>query len=56
MMFDYACGLKEEAALIRQAVDASMDANVRTQDIQVDEVAPCTTSEVGQWIVDYIAK
>ena len=56
MMFDYAFGLKEEAALIRQAVDASMDANVRTQDIQVDEVAPCTTSEVGQWIVDYIAK
>lgn len=56
MMFDYAFGLKAEAALIRQAVDASMAANVRTQDIQVDGEQPYKCSEVGQWIADYIQK
>ncbi|MBP1615616.1 MAG: leuB [Bacteroidetes bacterium] len=54
MMFDYAFNLKEEAALIRKAVDASMDANIRTQDIQVEGEKPYKTSEVGKWIVDYI--
>lgn len=56
MMFDYAFGLKQEAALIRQAVDASIAANVCTQDIQVDGVAPLKCSEVGAWIAAYIGK
>ncbi|WP_071145912.1 3-isopropylmalate dehydrogenase [Bacteroides ihuae] len=56
MMFDYAFNLKEEAALIRRAVDASMDANIRTQDIQVEGEKSCKTSEVGKWIVDYLKK
>ncbi len=56
MMFDYAFDLKEEAALIRAAVDASMDANIRTQDIQVEGEQAYKTSEVGQWITDYIKK
>ena len=54
MMFDYAFDLKPEAALIRQAVDASMDANIRTQDIQVEGEKPYSTSELGEWLVNYI--
>jgi 3-isopropylmalate dehydrogenase len=54
MMFDYAFGLKTESELIRKAVNASMDANVRTQDIQVEREKAYGTAEVGEWIVRYI--
>ena len=47
---------KEEGALIRKAVDASLDENVRTPEIQVADGAKYGTKEVGQWIVDYIKK
>ena len=47
-------GLKAEGALIRKAVDASLDANVRTPEIQVEGGGKYGTKEVGQWIVDYI--
>jgi 3-isopropylmalate dehydrogenase len=47
-------GLNEEGALVREAVNASLDANVRTPEIQVEGGAHYGTSEVGQWIVDYI--
>ena len=47
-------GLKKEGLLIRDAVDASLDANVRTPEIQVDGGKKYGTKEVGQWIVDYI--
>ena len=40
--------------LIREAVDASLDANVRTPEIQVEGGAKYGTKEVGAWIVDYI--
>lgn len=53
MMFEY-FGLKEEGALIRKAVDASLDACVRTPEIQVEGGAVYGTREVGQWIVDYL--
>ncbi len=56
MMFDYAFGLKVEAALIREAVDASMAQNIRTQDIQVEGELAYKCSEVGKWIADYISK
>ena len=56
MMFEYAFDLKEEGALIRRAVDASMDANIRTADIQVDGEKAYKTSEVGKWIAAYIKK
>lgn len=56
MMFDYAFGLKEEAELIRKAVDASMDANARTQDIQVEGEKAYSTSELGEWLVAYVKK
>jgi len=49
-------GLKEEGALVRRAVDASLDANVRTPEIQVEGGADYGTKEVGAWIVDYIKK
>lgn len=55
MMFEY-FELKEEGALIRQAVSASLDANVRTPEIQVEGGPNYGTIEVGQWIVDYINK
>ena len=48
--------LKAEGALIRQAVTASLDANVRTPEIQVEGGPHYGTREVGQWIVDYINK
>ena len=47
-------GLKEEGALVREAVDASLDANVRTPEIQAEGGAKYGTKEVGAWIVDYI--
>ncbi len=56
MMFEYAFNLNEEGALIRKAVAESMEANVRTEDIQVAGVTPSTTSEVGDWIAEYITK
>lgn len=55
MMFEY-FGLKEEGSLIRKAVDASLDACVRTPEIQVEGGAAYGTREVGQWIVDYLQR
>ena len=53
MLFEY-FDLKEEGALIREAVNASLDQNVRTPEIQVEGGAKYGTKEVGQWIIDYI--
>ena len=53
MLFEY-FDLKEEGALIRRAVAASLDANVRTPEIQVPGGAKYGTKEVGAWIVNYI--
>ncbi|MBO7479212.1 MAG: 3-isopropylmalate dehydrogenase [Bacteroidales bacterium] len=53
MLFEY-FDCKEEGALIRKAVKASLDANVRTPEIQVEGGAKYGTKEVGAWIVDYI--
>ena len=55
MLFEY-FNCKEEGALIRKAVKASLDANVRTPEIQVEGGAKYGTKEVGAWIVDYIKK
>ena len=54
MMFEYAFGLKEEGKLIREAVNESMSANVRTADIQTEGHPAYGTKEVGEWIVNYI--
>ena len=49
-------GLTKEGALVREAVNASLDANVRTPEIQVEGGQKYGTKEVGAWIVDYIKK
>ena len=49
-------GLEREGALVREAVNASLDAHVRTPEIQVEGGQKYGTKEVGQWIVDYIEK
>ncbi|MCR4603019.1 MAG: 3-isopropylmalate dehydrogenase [Prevotella sp.] len=46
--------LMEEGTLIRRAVDASLSANVRTPEIQVEGGKHYGTDEVGQWIADYV--
>jgi 3-isopropylmalate dehydrogenase len=53
MLYEY-FGLKQEGALIREAVNASLDQNIRTPEIQVEGGAHYGTREVGQWIVEYI--
>ncbi len=55
MMLEY-FNLAEEGALIRKAVDASLDANVRTPEIQVPEGGKFGTIEVGSWIAEWISK
>ena len=55
MLLEY-FDLTEEGALVRKAVDASLEANVRTPEIQVEGGAKYGTKEVGQWIVDYIRR
>lgn len=46
--------LTKEGALVRQVVDASLEQNVRTPEIQVEGGARYGTKEVGEWIVNYI--
>ncbi|MGM9705927.1 MAG: 3-isopropylmalate dehydrogenase [Prevotella sp.] len=53
MLLEY-FNLKEEGALVREAVDASLDANVRTPEIQVAGGEKYGTREVGEWIANYI--
>lgn len=53
MLFDY-FDLNEEGALIRKAVNASLDENVRTPDIQIEGGEKYGTKEVGEWIANYI--
>ncbi len=53
MLFEY-FNLTEEGALIRKAVKASLDANVRTPEIQTEGEPFYGTHEVGAWIADYI--
>lgn len=55
MLFEY-FGLKEEGVIIRQAVNASLDAGVRTPDISAPDSPVYGTKDVGEWIVDYITK
>lgn len=53
MLFEY-FGCKEEGALIRQAVATSLAVDIKTADIQSAGTTPCTTTQVGAWIVNYI--
>lgn len=53
LMFEYAFELMEEGALIRKAVDASMEAGIVTEDI-ASGGKTYSTSEVGEWLVNWI--
>ena len=53
MLFEH-FNLMKEGKLIRQAVDASLDANIRTPEIQVEGGAQYGTNEVGRWIINHI--
>lgn len=53
LMFEYGFELMEEGALIREAVNASLEAGIVTEDI-ADGGKAYMTSEVGEWIVEYI--
>lgn len=55
MLFDY-FNLKNEALIIRQAVDAALDQNIRTPEIQDAGKPSFGTVEVGRWLVDFIMK
>ena len=52
MMFEYAFGLMDEGALIRKAVEASLEQGFVTEDISKENAK--STSEVGDWIMQYI--
>lgn len=54
MLFEYAFGLLDESKVIREAVAASMEAKIVTEDIA--EGKAYKTSEVGDWIANYISK
>jgi len=52
MMFDLAFNLKEESELISTAVEKSIDSDYVTEDLNRNN--PKSTSQVGDWIADYI--
>ena len=56
MMFEYAFGMMDEGKAIREAVAASIDAKFVTEDLAGEGVTPRRTSEVGDWVADYIRK
>jgi 3-isopropylmalate dehydrogenase len=53
MMFEYAFSLSVEARLIEEAVEQSIEQGFVTEDIASGGVS-YSTSEVGEWIVNYI--
>lgn len=55
MLFDY-FDLKDEAAAVRSAVNASLDEGVRTPEIQVPGGAHFGTDAVGAWIADHVCQ
>ncbi len=54
MLLEMSLKLTKEAELIREAVDASLLANFVTEDL--DKVNAQSTTAVGDWIAQYIAK
>jgi len=55
LMFEYSLGIPEAGKLIRDAVNASIDAGIVTIDI-ASEGKASSTSEVGDWIADFVKK
>jgi 3-isopropylmalate dehydrogenase len=54
MMFEYAFNAPEEGALIRKAVAASLEKGIVTEDLAREGEKRYKTSEVGQWLVEYV--
>jgi 3-isopropylmalate dehydrogenase len=54
MMFDLAFNLKKEAEVIKEAVEKSIEADYVTEDL--NRTNPKSTSQVGNWISNYILK
>jgi len=54
MMFDFAFNLKKESEMIKTAVEKSIDAEFVTEDL--NRANPKSTSQVGEWIAEYIMK
>ncbi|RNC63761.1 3-isopropylmalate dehydrogenase [Proteiniphilum sp. X52] len=55
LMFEYGFNLMEEGALIREAVNASLQAGVVTEDI-ADGGKAYKTYEVGEWIEQFVKR
>jgi 3-isopropylmalate dehydrogenase len=55
LMFEYAFDLHEEGRIIRNAVDASLAAQIITEDI-AETGRAYKTSEVGKWISGFISE
>ena len=55
LMFEYTFNLPGEGALIRAAVEASIGAGIVTEDV-AEEGKAYKTSQVGDWIADFIAR
>jgi 3-isopropylmalate dehydrogenase len=55
MMFEYAFNLNEEADIIKEAVNKSLQEGIVTEDISKGGTSYKTT-EVGDWIADHIQK
>lgn len=53
LMFEYGFNMAEEGQLVREAVNASIEAGIVTEDI-ADGGKAYKTSEVGEWIVGFI--
>lgn len=54
MMFEMSFNLMNEGKTIRDAVEKSIEAGIMTEDLKRDH--PASTSEVGDWVADYILK
>ncbi|MBK8807325.1 MAG: 3-isopropylmalate dehydrogenase [Bacteroidales bacterium] len=56
MLFETGLGLMEEGKIIREAVDKSLEKGIVTIDISGEGNKSYSTSEVGDWIAEYIQK
>lgn len=56
LMFEYSLGSPEAGKLIRDAVDASIANGIVTVDIAGEGCKSHSTTEVGDWVADFVAK
>ncbi len=56
ILLEIGLGLVEEAQAVRAAVDASLEAQIVTEDIASDKSKANSTSEVGDWLHDFLIR